>query len=72
MFQESLHKLRRICATKQVLLKSCTLSDPLLDVSLLSSSGDTCEGTLKGSKVCIEGVRADAEGDLQKVKEVRP
>ena len=52
---------------------SCTLSpDSLLDTSPSPISGCTYEGTLDGSKVRIKRVRIVPEGDLQKVKEVRP
>lgn len=71
VFQDSLHELGRVCATRQVLPKSCALSDTPLDVTLPSASGDAYGGTLNGSKGRVKRVNANNEGDPQKVKEVR-
>jgi len=70
-FQESLHELGKICGIKELLPKSCILSGSLLDISLPSTSGRACEGTLDGSRVRVKRVISYPEGDPQKAKEVR-
>ena len=62
IFQESLRELGKICAAKEVLPKSRTLSDSLL--------GCVYQGTFNGSKVRIRRVKIHPGGDLRKVKEV--
>ena len=63
IFRESLHELGKICGVKEVLPKSCTLSESLI--------GCVYEGTFNGSKVRVRRVRAYPGGDPQKAKEVR-
>lgn len=71
-FQESLHELGEICGVKQMLPKSCTLSDPLLDISLPPTSGYVCEGIIDGSRVRTKHiVRVRPGGKLWKLKQVR-
>ena len=61
-FQESLYELGKICGMKEVLPKSCTLSESLL--------GCVYEGTFDGSKVRVRRLRMYPGGDPRKVKEV--
>ena len=62
MFQESLHRLKEVCGVKEVLPRSCILSEPLL--------GCVYEGTFKGSKVRVRRIRVYPGADPQKVREV--
>ncbi|KAF9643182.1 hypothetical protein BDM02DRAFT_1694073 [Thelephora ganbajun] len=50
ILQECLHELGKICGVKELLPKSCTLSDSLLEIGPPSASGCVYEGTLDGSK----------------------
>jgi len=70
-FQEFLHELGKICGAREMLPKSCTLSNSLLKIDPPTTSGHVREGTLDGSKVFIKRSRINPKEDLQKVKEVR-
>ena len=63
VFQESLYELREMCSVKDVLPKSWTLSEPLLEC--------VYKGSFNGSKVRVRRVRMYSGGDPQKAKEVR-
>ncbi|KAF9644929.1 hypothetical protein BDM02DRAFT_823150 [Thelephora ganbajun] len=69
IFQECLHELGKICRVREILPKSCTVSDSLLEIGLPSTSGYAYDGALDGSKVRIQRVRSYPEGDPQEVKQ---
>lgn len=66
--QQSLHELGKICGIKELLPKSCTLPDSLLNVDAPSPSGRVCAGTLDGSRVRIKRVGVHQMGDPQNVE----
>lgn len=72
MFSSCFAELRGICRTREVLPKICAISDALLstDDVPFASGGFTNmhEGSLNGSKVCVEKVRMYLEVDPRKAK----
>jgi len=72
VFSSCFVELRGICRTREVLPKICTISGARLstDDVPFASGGLTNmhEGSLGGSKVCVEKVRMYLEGDPRKAK----
>ena len=73
-FQKCLRELRNICGTRMILPTSCTISSSLMSTGLhpitSKGPGDSYEGTLDGSKVCVKRVQVYSKGDPEKVTKV--